>query len=468
MADAMQDKSQAAPAFSPGVIGRAAGWLRGPGLLPRLVHAGIGSALVRVAGMGFGFLFGVQLARGLGPSGYGIYGLAMSIITVLAVPIQFGLPQLVVREVAAAQAREEWGRVRGILRWSSRAVLITSAVTAVAVLIGLLVSERGFGSPFARALLIGVVMLPLLAYGALRGATLLGLHFPVRAQAPNELLRPAMFSLLLFAVPLVFRIKLDPALAMGLGAASAGFAILCYGRMLHRALPAAAHEAAPQMQPRAWRRSAFPMALSEGMRVLQGQLMTLVLGMMQVAAVVGVFRVASSVALLIATPVSLLNVICAPLISRLHTQGAHARLQRMISWVALAMTIMAVLLMLPFFIAGHELLGRIFGHAFAASNAPLLILCVGVIGNACCGLNAQVLNMVGLEQRVTRAFAISLVVLALLTPPMVYAWQDSGAALASTISVLLWNVLMWRDAWTRAHLDTSVFSFMRSRERGDG
>jgi O-antigen/teichoic acid export membrane protein len=173
------------------------------------------------------------------------------------------------------------------------------------------------------------------------------------------------------------------------------------------------------------------------------------------------------VALLIATPVSLLNVICAPLISRLHAQGAHARLQTMISWVALAMNAMVLLLMLPFAIAGHQLLGRIFGPAFAASNTPLLILCIGVIGNACFGLNAQVLNMIGLEQRVTRAFAISLIALAVLTPPMVHFWQGSGAALASTLSVLLWNVLMWRDAWTRARLDTSVFSLWRSSRRAD-
>lgn len=55
-------------------------YLAQDGLGPLLVKAFLGSAGLRIAGMGFGFLVGVQLARGLGADGYGVYGLAMSIV----------------------------------------------------------------------------------------------------------------------------------------------------------------------------------------------------------------------------------------------------------------------------------------------------------------------------------------------------------------------------------------------------
>jgi O-antigen/teichoic acid export membrane protein len=439
-------------------------YLRGPGLGPHLVKAIAGSAGLRVAGMGFGFLVGVQLARGLGASGYGIYGLAMSVITVLAVPIQFGLPQLIIREVAAAQALSDWGRLRGIIRWSNRAVLVTATVVAAGVLVWLLATGERFGTPLARSMLVGLAMLPLVGFGSLRGAALLGLHQPVRAQLPNELLRPAMFSLLLLVGPLLLGEHLDPVLAMAFGTLAAAFTIACYSRMLRRAMPIEVAAAVAAEEPRAWRRSAFPMALAEGMRVLQGQLMTLVLGMMTITAVVGVYRVASSVALLVAMPMSLLNVICASVISRLHAQSDQARLQRLLSWVAAATTLAVALLALPFFVAGRPLLGRLFGHEFADSNLPLLILCGGVIANAFFGLNAQVLNMTGHEQRVTQAFAMSLVALALVAPPLVYWLHAEGAALASVVSVLLWNVQMWLDARRCTGLDTSMVWLLK---RGD-
>nr|MCU0943155.1 oligosaccharide flippase family protein [Hydrogenophaga sp.] len=111
------------------MIQRVRSFLKRPGLGPQLVKASMGSAGLRVAGMLFGFLSGVQLARGLGAQGYGVYGLAMSVIALMSVVTEFGLPQLLTREVAAAQVHHQWERVRGILVWSTRVVLLTSALS---------------------------------------------------------------------------------------------------------------------------------------------------------------------------------------------------------------------------------------------------------------------------------------------------------------------------------------------------
>src|SRR5690606_17389976 len=91
--------------------------LSGRGVAETLIRALVGSSGLRLLGVGFSFLVGIQLARGLGVEGYGIYGLAMSIIAVLTIPTEFGLPQLLTREVAAAQSRGDFGRIRTIIRW---------------------------------------------------------------------------------------------------------------------------------------------------------------------------------------------------------------------------------------------------------------------------------------------------------------------------------------------------------------
>lgn len=436
-------------------------YLAGSGLGPLLIKTVIGSAGLRIAGMFFGFLVGVQLARGLGVEGYGVYGLAMAIIALLTVPTEFGLPQLLTREVAAAQVAKDWGRLRGILKWSSKIVLLISVVITVAVVIWLAAIERDFSSALSMTLIAGLLMVPLVALGNLLSATLRGLQYIVKGQFPDALVRPASFSLLLFLIPLV-SVPLNSVLAMGLGALSAACAFGVALAMLWKHLPSETYTTIPRIQSHDWWSSALPMALTEGMRVLQGHLVILLLGFMVTVARVGLFRVAGSMLLLINFPVSLFNVVGAPIIARLYAQGDRARLQRLLSWVALGMVSSTLLLTLPFFFAGVPLLSTVFGEEFGDANTPLLILCGGALLNAFFGANAALLNMTGHQVWVTRASVVSLVLLVVTTLPLIILFDVVGAAIANALAMLAWNILMWLDARRLLILDTSLLHLFKS------
>jgi O-antigen/teichoic acid export membrane protein len=442
------------------MIPRARTYLAGPGLGPLLIKATFGSAGLRIIGMFFGFLVGVQLARGLGVEGYGIYGLAMSIIALLSVPAEFGLPQLLTREVAAAQVEKDWGRLSGILKWSTQTVLLISAAITVVVVGWLAATGQDLNSSLTMTMLTGLVMVPLVGIGNLYSAALRGLQHIVKGQI-NILLRPASYSLLLFFIPLLIT-PLNPALAMGLGAASTAIALLVATIMLRRNLPHEVHIAPSIIQSRTWWASALPMALTEGMRVLQGHLAILLMGIIATVSMVGIFRVASSIALLVALPVTLFNVVIAPIIARLHAQGDHARLQRILTWTALAMTSSTFALTLPFMLAGDSLLSIFFGEEFRAANVPLLVLCVSAVINGLFGTNAALLNMTGHQARVTRASGISLALLACVSAPLIALQGALGAAIGIAFSMLAWNLLMWHDAERLLLLDTSLVSFLRT------
>jgi O-antigen/teichoic acid export membrane protein len=441
------------------MIQRVRQYLKKPGLGPTLVKASLGSAGLRIGGMFFGFLVGVQLARGLGVEGYGVYGLAMSIVALMSVVTEFGLPQLLTREVAGAQVRNDWGRVRGLLSWSSRFVLLISLLVLAAVFVWFGVSSHGLTSPLAQTLFAGVLLVPLVAEGRIRGAALRGMQFIVRSQLPDTLVRPVVFSLLLFVV--AWFAPLTPHAAMLLSVAAAAVAFACSWGMLRKALPMEAITATPEIAAREWRSSAYPMALTEGMRVLQGHLSVLLLGWMTTVATVGLFRVASSVAVLMAFPLTLFALVGSPIIARLHAQKDYARLQRLLSWLSLGMTGSTVMMALPFVIGGDKLLGWIFGNEFAASNPILLILCLSTALTAFFGVNAVLLNMTGHQKRVTRASWISLTVMGILGPLMINAFGALGAAVASTISMLVWNTQMWRDGIRLLSLDASFLPLLK-------
>ena len=234
--------------------------------------------------------------------------------------------------------------------------------------------------------------------------------------------------------------------------------------MLRHNLPHEIRHVLPKIQSRAWWGSALPMALTEGMRVLQGHLGILLLGFMATLSTVGLFRVASSIALLVAVPVTLLNVVGAPVIARLHAQGDTDRLQRLLSWFALGMTCCTLLLTLPFIVAGTPLLSFVFGEEFGEANMALLVLCGSIVISSFYGANAALLNMTGHQSRVTRATGVSLALLVLTSPVLILLEGDVGAAMASALSMIVWNSLMWRDANRLLALDTSILPFFRVQQ----
>lgn len=439
-------------------------YLSGQGLGPLFIKTLIGSAGMRLLGMFFGFLVGVQLARGLGIDGYGIYGLAMSIIAVLTVPTEFGLPQLVTREVAAAQVNKDWGRLHGILSWSNNTVLLISGAISIAVLFWLMAAGRSLDASLTKTLLVGMSMIPLVALANLRSAALRGLQHIVKGQAPDTLIRPAVFSLLLLVASLS-AVSLQPVLAMALGTVSAVVALVISVIMLRNNRPTEIGKAPRVVQSHAWWKSALPMALSEGMRVLQSHLAILLLGLMATLPMVGVYKVASSVVLLIGVPGALANVVGAPLIARLYAQRDMATLQYLLSWLALGMTSCTLLLCLPFVIDGQSLLSFIFGREFGEANAVLLVLCLGAVISSFFGVNFVLLNMTGHQSRVTRASTVSLGFFVVITPPLILVSGEIGAAIATTLSMTIWSLVMWRDALRLLALDASVLSFLKSAKR---
>lgn len=200
------------------------------------------------------------------------------------------------------------------------------------------------------------------------------------------------------------------------------------------------------------------MALTEGMRVLQGHLAILLLGLLGSVAMVGLFRVATSTMALIATPITILNVVSAPIVARLHARGELARLRSLATAVAWTMLLGVVALSVPLLWAGEWLLGTAFGAEFEASLPSLLVLCAGQVVSAVFGANATLLNMSGHEGRVTRAFVVALIVNVLTAMILIPLRGDVGAATATALSMLTWNVIMWIDARRLVLVDSSVFA----------
>ena len=433
-------------------------YFTGAGTGPGLLRAVTGSAGLRLAGMGLVFLVGVQLARGLGAEGYGTYGLAMSIIAMLMVPTEFGLPQLLTREVATAHARQDWGTIKGVLRWATRVSILMAVITAASVIAWLSFSGEALMSQLSMTLMAGVAMIPVVAQVSMRAAALRGLQEIVKGEFPDVFLRPFFYALLLFAVPLLI-VPLTPSIAMALGAVSAVLALLVAERVLHDALPKAVEQAVAVTSVRAWWLSTLPMAATNGLGVLRGNLLVLVIGAMVTIGDVGNYRIATSIIGIVLFPVSILNTVAAPYIASLHTVKNTDALKKLLFTVSVGSALGILLLSIPFFVAGDWLIAYVFGEEFVPANMVVLILCTGLFLSNLFGGNVVLLNMTGHHRDVMLISAFSLVLLAAAAYFLIDRFALTGAAAAFVISNISSDFLMWVVAKKRLGMGASIFLF---------
>ncbi len=433
-----------------------------PGRDGTLVRAVVGSAGLRVAGMGLGFLVNVQLARMLGPADYGIYGIAMSLVSIAMIPTELGLSQLVTREAAIAEATHDRSMIRSLLDWTFRFVLANTAVIVVVALAALLLTGSASGSALKPALSWGMALLPLVAIAGICSAALRGMHHVVEGQLFEMLLRPGLLSLGLFLFWISgYAHAVTPSLAMGLNVLVATIGAILMIRWLAPLLRGVPTLAQPRETRGRWLRSAIPLALGEGMRIVSGNLAILILGLLAPATEVGLYRVAAGVYTAATLPSALLNVACSPMLASLHAEGKKAAIQRVNAWMALLLVLAAVATLTPFVLAGRTILSIAFGHSYSASNTILVVLLAGELAAAFIGHPTIVLNMLHHEHAVTRFSLVALLINLLVSLSLIPLYGGVGAALGVVLSQFMWRLLCSRHARRHLGLESSVLAWRK-------
>lgn len=433
---------------------RATTYLSGQGLGPFLVRSVAGTGIVRIGAMFASFLVGVQLARGLGVAGYGFYGMALAVVTLAGIPGELGLPPLVTREVAAADAKANHPSLLGVIRWGTFLASRLSLAMALLLFIAALIMSHVRSSPVAPALLIGAALIPLTALLKVSGGALRGLREIIRAQLVVSLFKPAGMSLLLFLMYVIGQ-NLRPWSAVAINALATAGTLVVARLWLRRRLPLEAKIEAVK-DGRRWLSSMIPLALTAGIQALQQQMSILLLAVLVTPVEVGLFRIAAATAVMLSMPQAIIVTVTTPMISRLYAQNDRRRLQTMLTRAAQAQFVGVLLLSLPLFAFPGTILALVYGQEYAAAADVLRIILVGQLVTTGFGLNGGVLNMTHHERRVTRAVAIALTLNAATFLTLVPIWGTRGAAIGFVTSMIAWNILTWLDARRLVGVDTSL------------
>jgi O-antigen/teichoic acid export membrane protein len=400
------------------------------------------------------------LARSLGPSGYGTYAFVMALVTLAGFPVQTGLPTLVVRETARAQARGDAHEMRSLWRWTTGAGVGLGALGGVAFVAAVFAGAVDPGSPVGATVAWGVPLLAVLALGNLRGAALRGLDRVIAGQLPELIVRPAGFLAVATLCLLVAPASFAPPWAM---AAHLAGAVLAFAAGILLLAGTAPPETAPGRPPayrtRAWLASALPLALIAGLQLVSANTDIVMLGFFAPRDDVGVYRVAVQGSSLVAFGLYAVNMVASPRMARAHQEGDDESLQRLATHAARVALVAAVPAVAVLGAFGGPILGLVFGDDFRRGAAVLFVLALGQLVNAAFGSVGTLLKMTGHERDVAAGAGVAALVNVTLNLVLIPLLGMMGAALATVVTFLTWNGLLWRAVRRRLGIGSTALGW---------
>ena len=426
-------------------------------LTSKLGHEIFGSMSLKLTSVGLTFLTTVLLARLLGPSDYGMYAFVYATVSLLSVPAKFGLPTLVVRETARGMLNQDYASVQGVWQWTGRVTTLISAALVVLTLAGIWFFKEPLTSQRLLTFLWALALVPLIALGDLRGAALSGLHRVIAGQLPEFLLRPGIFTLLLVGSALLGNDSLSAPKAMALYVFSTALAFGIGAWLLWRATPLSVRRALPNFNSRTWLLSALPLALIGGMQFINQQASILLQGFFLPDTAIGIYRIASQVAVLASFGLMTINLVLTPRFATLYAQGNMTKLQSLVTTSARAILIFNLALTVGFIVWGRLFLVFAFGSPYEAAYIPLIILLIGQLINSGAGSVGLLLNMSGHEQETARGMMVAAVLNIILNLLLIPLWGINGSALATSTSLIGWNVLLWRVVRKKLGINSLAF-----------
>lgn len=394
-----------------------------------------------VAGLlGLALIF--VMTKGLGAKEYGIYTYAVTVSTLLATFGISGLNAMAVRETSSLIAKNEMGLWRGLRKWSIKNGILIGCVTAALSAAFLAIFTYSIPlfkeTPYTLPLICAFGSIPFLSLMNLYSYFLLGQHKTVVALLADNIIKP--FLLLIILVGGIFFIKNISGIhaIFFLIAAIAGGLIFAFAVFVKNSNLT---DAQPQYDKKRWKGLYWSFFMLSAISNINLRIDVLMLGFLTDASLVGIYSAADRVAAGLYVFMAIMNQISAASMSRLHTTSQPEKLQVMITKITRWVTVLSAPVFIGVIIFSKWIL-HYFGEGFEEGQTALIIICISQLVSIMIGPVTNLSIMTGNEKLNLILSFIRLLLGILLNIWLIPYMGITGAAIASAVITILWNIAM--------------------------
>ncbi len=411
-----------------------------------VLRGGMVSFLYRILTMlvSYGVFF--LISKFLGSRGVGIFNISIDTASILVMVGCLGFNTSIVRFVSQYSAKS-W---TGLIRLLYRSIFRVSMILSVVLALGLYLTSEWIALDYYAdeglivPLKISAVSIPFLVMSTINVEFIRGLKKVQISELFRNLSIQFVTLIGIVISSFVAVTATDPVKYYAIGAA---MAFLATSYFIHRYLKIQASQAkdedstdVPAYSFRFHLGISIPMILTSFIQLLNGKVDVLMLGYFRNTSDVGVFAMALKLSVITNFVIGALKTIAMPKISELFWSGKQTELNNVIQYSTRLIFIFSfpvslVLLIFPEFILG------LVKEEFIAGAMTLRIFAFTQLINACSGMVAVFLNMAGQQAFFTRLVAVTTTVNIGLNLLLIPIWGLEGAALATMVSTVSWNLI---------------------------
>lgn len=405
------------------------------------------------------FLIAFLLARLLRAEQYGVYDLAISTATIIASISTLGLDSTMVRYVAMQRGKKDEAGVWGTLQIGVGISFLASIVLSIVLYFSAGAIANGvFREPqLASYLRLFCLFIPFYTLSSVLVDVARGFkRMDYSALGENVVL----FITRLALVGILALTGLDAykaIIAFGLSDLAvviALFYLLNKEFSFKRPLHAARRDYRDVLS------FAMPFWLSGLLTKFRKNLQTLLLGSLTTAVSVGIFSIAAKVTLLGHVAYMAIITSVKPFLAELDAQGNVDQMRRLYKtttrWAFTAnLPIFLLMVLYP-----RELL-LVFGDSYVGGALALSVLAVGELMNAATGICGSIIDMTGYTRLKLVNSVLWVTLITAGNVVLIPQWGVLGAAVASSLSISLVNILRVAEVWIIFKMHPYNWSFVR-------
>jgi len=420
-----------------------------------ILKAGSGSFLYRILGIILSYGFTVLVTRSMGASTWGIFALCLALLHITSMFGRLGFDTASIRFVAEYTATNKLNLLKGtyskmIISAFLASLLLTILLIFFSADIASTIFNKPHLSPYIKLISIGIIPMTLLhiTSESFRGKK------KTNAYAFFRFTSPFLYSCLLI-IPVIFFYK-DQDLpiyifttSLVLGCIHAMYRWNKENGILIRWSKEVSFKKIINVS--------FPMLLTGSLTlIVMGWADIFILGIYTSEDQIGIYNIALKVANLAGLALFAINAISAPKFAEAYGKNDIGTLKILIQKSTkliflCSFPVIIMLVLVPKFWLG------LFGEAFESGIYVLLFLAFSQFINSICGSVAYILQMTGKEKILQNIMIITTIINISLNFILIPDYGINGAAIASLVSMVFWNLAS--VFYIKKYLNIYTFSF---------
>lgn len=403
--------------------------------------------ITKIIGIGFTYLFAWWAAKELGAGKWGFIALMITSINAITTFCLFGIDILLMKYTSEYRQKQEYAKLRELYKKSMVIVLIMLFVV---------IGSFGLFPEFFAKLLYGserklpwfimvLIAVPAHVFFQINNSVLAGFKDMVfYGFYKNILLFGAGILVYIIGSYTIFPIFLERFIAGGILVLASYIGVIYCGLFFNsikviRNLELLSKKSQHSLNNKQLIKQSFPLLLTASMVVILTTTDYFMLSHFNTTVEIGLYDIAVKISVLNGIILMAVNAIATPKFAELFGNGNIKDLKlivhqssKMIFWSSLP--ILMVIMLFP------KAILSMFGEEFIIAATTLVILSVGQFVNSICGSVGNLLKMTNNQGVLQYIILVSLIINIGLNFLLIPKYSYEGAAVASCISIIFWNL----------------------------